>query len=175
MGPFSLQPHLVGNLIELRPLRPGDWEELFAAAADPLIWELHPAHDRYQEEVFRDYFREGLESGGALAAVDRKTGKLIGSSRYFWFGSDQSELEIGWTFLARAYWGGIYNAEMKRLMLDYAFQYVDSVIFLVGVGNIRSQKAMEKIGGNLTGRRVQRSLHGNPTEYIIYEMRKASA
>jgi RimJ/RimL family protein N-acetyltransferase len=175
MSQFDLQPHLVGELMELRPMRPEDWEDLYAVAADPLIWEVHPARDRYKEDRFREYFHEGLQSGGALVAVDRKTGKIIGASRYYWYGSGQSELEIGWTFLARSYWGGVYNAEMKRLMLDYAFQFVDRVIFLVGIDNIRSQKAMKKIGGVLTERRAQRSLHGATSEFVIFEMRKPDA
>ena len=170
MTQFDLQPHLEGALLELRPMRPSDWDELYSVAADPLIWEVHPAHDRYREERFREYFQEGLESGGALVAVDRKTGKIIGSSRYFRF--EQNELEIGWTFLARSYWGGIYNGEMKRLMLDHAFRFVDHVVFLVGIDNIRSMKAMQKIGGVLTDRRVQRILHGKSFEFVIFEIRK---
>ena len=169
---FDLQPHLVGNLIELRPMRPDDWHALYAVAADPLIWEVHPAHDRYKEDRFREYFQEGLESGGALVAVERDTGKIIGASRYFWHGPDQNELEIGWTFLARSYWGGAYNGEMKRLMLDYAFRFVDRVIFLVGIDNIRSQKAMRNVGARLTERRVQRTLQGTSSEFVIFEIQK---
>jgi RimJ/RimL family protein N-acetyltransferase len=167
---FDLQPRLVGELIELRPMCSDDWQDLYAVAADPLIWEVHPARDRYKEERFREYFEEGLRSGGTLVAVDRKTGKIIGSSRYYWYGP--TELEIGRTFLARSHWGGVYNAEMKRLMLNYAFQFVDRVIFLVGIGNIRSQKAMEKIGGVLTERRVQRTLHDVTLEFIVFEIQK---
>src|SRR5438309_6010734 len=100
---FDLQPQLVGNLIELRPLRPEDWESLFAVAADPLIWEQHPARDRYQEEVFKEFFREALELAGAFAVIDRKTQEIIGSSRYFGFEPGKSEIEIGWTFLARSH------------------------------------------------------------------------
>jgi len=173
MTAFDLQPHLVGNLLELRPLCPGDWEPLFAVASDPLIWEGHPARDRYTEPVFRDFFREALESGGALAAIDRATQQIIGSSRYFWEGPNRDELEIGWSFLARAYWGGVYNGEMKRLMLAYAFRFVDHVIFIVGVDNIRSQKAMLKIGGVLTDRRVMRTLHGRTAESVIFVITKA--
>jgi N-acetyltransferase len=175
MDRFDLQPHLIGQLLELRPMHPEHWEPLFAVAADPLIWEVHPARERYKEDHFRDYFQEGLASGGALVAIDRKTGHVIGASRYFWYGSDRSELEIGWTFLSRAYWGGVYNGEMKRLMLDYAFQFVDRVIFLVGVANVRSQRAMVKIGGILTERRVERSLHGNSSEFLIFEIRRPHA
>jgi RimJ/RimL family protein N-acetyltransferase len=175
MGRFDLQPHLTSEILEVRPMHPDDWEPLFAVAADPLIWEVHPARERYKEEYFKDYFGEALESGGALVAIDRKTGQIIGASRYFWYGRDQSELEIGWTFLSRVYWGGVYNGELKRLMLDYAFQFVDRVIFLVGVGNVRSQRAMSKIGGILTERRVRRSLHGNSSEFVIFEIRKPAA
>ena len=169
---FNLQPHLVGDLLELRPLRADDWEGLFAAAADPLIWQLHPSYDRYKEEVFRKYFQEALESRGALAAVDRKTQKIIGSSRYFWHGPEASELEIGWTFLARSHWGGVYNGEMKRLMLAHAFTFVDRVIFLVGATNLRSRKAVEKIGAVLTDRREDRILHGNTVEHVVYQINK---
>ena len=169
---IDLQPHLVGDLLELRPLRADDWEGLFAAAADPMIWKLHPSRDRYKEEVFREYFHDALESKGALVAVDRKTQKIIGSSRYFWYGPEQSELEIGWTFLARSHWGGVYNGEMKRLMLAHAFTFVDSVIFLVGRANLRSRKAVEKIGGILTDRRDTRTLHGKVIEHVIYQINK---
>src|SRR5437016_1546254 len=156
---FELQPHLVGDLVELRPLRPEDWEGLFEVASDPMIWEQHPAQDRYQEDVFKDFFQEALHSRGAFVAVDRTTQKIIGSSRYFGYDPEKREVEIGWTFLARSHWGGHYNKEMKRLMLDHAFQFVDSVIFLVGPANIRSQKAVEKIGAVRIGQR-ETSLHG---------------
>jgi len=169
---LDLQPHLVGDLLELRPLRPEDWGGLFQAASDPKIWEVHPAHDRYKEEVFREYFREALESGGALVAVDRKSARIIGSSRYFRHGPDQGELEIGWTFLARAYWGGAYNAEMKRLMLDHAFQVIESVIFLVATTNARSRRAVEKVGAVLTDRIEQRTIHGANVDHVMYEIRR---
>jgi RimJ/RimL family protein N-acetyltransferase len=172
MKTFDLQPHLVGNLLELHPLRADDWEGLFQAASDAKIWEQHPAYDRYREDVFRDFFREALESRGALAAVDRKTQAIIGSSRYFGFDPEKSEIEIGWTFLARAYWGGAYNGEMKRLMLEHAFRFVERVIFLVGATNIRSQRAMEKIGGVLTDRRVPRTLHGATIDHLVFQITK---
>ena len=145
--PFELQPTLTGTLLELRPLRDADFDELYAVASDPRIWELHPEPDRYKENVFRGFFRGAMESGGAFAVVDRKSGRIIGSSRYFGYDEERSEIEIGWTFLARAYWGGVYNREMKTLMLHHAFRFVDSVIFRVGTENWRSQRAMEKIGG----------------------------
>lgn len=150
---FDLQPVLKGEIIELRPLEPQDFDGLYAVAKDSLIWEQHPAKDRYQEEVFKEFFREALESGGAFAAIDSKNGKIIGSSRFYGYDEEKSEIEIGWTFLARSYWGGIYNKEMKQLMLHHAFKFVQSVIFLIGTQNFRSQKAVEKIGGVPIGSR----------------------
>jgi N-acetyltransferase len=150
---FDLQPVLKGELLELRPLRAEDYHDLYAVAADPLIWEQHPIRDRYKAEVFRAFFRESLESGGALIAIDSKDGQVIGSSRFYGYDTETSEIEIGWTFLARSYWGGAYNREMKRLMLQHAFQFVNSVIFLVGLQNLRSQRAVEKIGAVRVGSR----------------------
>ena len=151
--PFDLQPTLKGDLLELRPLRPEDFDALYAVAADPLIWEQHPALDRYQEEVFRGFFREAMESGGALIALDSRDGRVIGSSRFHGYDAEKSEIEIGWTFLARSHWGGAYNGEMKRLMLRHAFRFVDNVVFVVGPRNLRSQRAVERIGGVRVGNR----------------------
>src|SRR6476469_5142581 len=105
---FDLQPTLEGESLRLRPLREEDWDALYAAATDPLIWEQHPASDRYQEQVFREYFREAMECGGAFAIIDRKTERIIGSTRFIGYNEKESEIEIGYTFLARAYWGGGY-------------------------------------------------------------------
>jgi RimJ/RimL family protein N-acetyltransferase len=144
---FDLQPHLKGELLELRPLATADWDELFSVASDPLIWEQHPERDRYKEDIFRNFFKEAMESGGAFVIVDRNTQQIIGSTRFYGYDPEKSEIEIGWTFLARKYWGGRYNTEMKRLLLNHAFKFVKSVVFFVGEDNIRSQKAMAKVGG----------------------------
>ena len=118
--PFDLQPALTGTLLELRPLRPSDWTDLYAAAADPLIWEQHPVRNRYEEAVFKEFFHEALDSGGALVAIDRQDGRVVGSSRFHGYDAEKREIEIGWTFLARSHWGGRYGAEMKQLMLRHA-------------------------------------------------------
>lgn len=157
---------LKGDLLELRPLQPGDYEALFAVAADPLIWEQHPDNDRYKPEVFQAFFRQALESGGALIATDTQSGQVIGSSRYYGYDPDKNEVEIGWTFLARSYWGGRYNGEMKRLMLEHAFRFVDRVVFLIGFENVRSQRAVEKIGAVHIGARP--NAHGRESRvYLI--------
>jgi RimJ/RimL family protein N-acetyltransferase len=154
---FDLQPSLEGERLRLRPLRPEDFHDLYAVASDPLIWEQHPNKDRFTEVVFKEFFREALESGGALIAVDSRDGKIIGSSRFHGYDGEKSEIEIGWTFLARSHWGGVYNGEMKRLMLRHAFRFVKSVIFLIGPQNVRSQRAIEKIGGAPAGTRTDSS------------------
>jgi N-acetyltransferase len=164
--PFDLQPTLKGDLLELRPVRAEDYRELYAVAADPLIWEQHPSSDRHQEEVFKVFFRDALDSGGALVAIDARDGRIIGSSRFHCYDEAKSEVEIGWTFLARPYWGGDYNGEMKQLMLRHAFKFVKSVIFVVGVRNFRSQRAVEKIGGVRAGSRSDAS----GRESFVYRM-----
>ena len=151
---FDYQPTLNGELVGLRPLVEEDYDALFAVASDPLIWEQHPNKRRCEEAVFRTFFEDALQSGGALVAEDAKTGAVIGSSRYHGFNEASSEVEIGWTFLARSHWGGLYNGEMKQLMLRHAFRFVDSVLLLVGPDNVRSQRAVEKIGAVRDGRRT---------------------
>jgi len=158
---FDLQPHLKGELIELRPLTPKDWDALFAVASDPLIWEQHPESDRYKEDVFKVFFREALESGGAFVVVDKNTQRIIGSTRFYGYDPEKSEIEIGWTFLARRFWGGRYNREMKKLLLAHAFKFVETVVFYVGEKNIRSQRAMERIGAIRDGI-VKRSYGNHP-------------
>jgi RimJ/RimL family protein N-acetyltransferase len=148
------QPVLKGELLELRPLRPEDFDDLFAEASDRLIWEQHPHNTRYQEEVFRKFFQDALTSGGALVAIESETGKIIGSSRYDGYDKEKSQVEIGWTFLARSHWGGVYNKEMKRLMLEHAFKFVNNVVFVIGTHNFRSQKAVEKLGAVRVGSTV---------------------
>jgi N-acetyltransferase len=163
---FELQPTLEGTLLSLRPLRESDCADLFAVASDPLIWEQHPNWDRYKEDVFRDFFRVAMESGGALVAIDNEDGKIIGSSRYYGYSEENSEVEIGWTFLARKYWGGVYNGEMKKLMLEHAFRFVRRVIFMIGESNIRSRRAVEKIGGVFAGSRPNES----GLDRVVYEL-----
>lgn len=145
--PFDAQPTLEGALVALRPLRAQDFDALYAVASDPLVWAQHPEPDRYTPAVFRRFFDAGLASGGALVALDRADGRVIGSSRYHGHDAAAREVEIGWTFLARSHWGGRYNGEMKQLMLAHAFRFVDRVLFRVGPGNVRSQRAVERIGG----------------------------
>ena len=164
---YDLQPTLKGELLELRPLRSTDFAALRAVASDPRIWEQHPAKERAQPDGFRKFFQDALDSGGALVAYDTRDGKVIGSSRFFGYDRERNEVEIGWTFLARSHWGGRYNGEMKRLMIDHAFRFVNCVVFLVAPENYRSQRAVEKIGGARAGSRT----NATGAESVLFELR----
>lgn len=166
---MDLQPTLVGETLLLRPLREEDWEALYRAASDPGIWEQHPEPTRYQRPVFEGFFRKALESGGALAVLDRRTGEVIGSSRYYEADVSRREVAIGYTFLARSHWGGSANREMKRLMIGHILQWVDTIWFHVGPENHRSRRAMEKIGGVLSHIKGK-ELYGKVSEIAFYRI-----
>jgi len=144
---MNLQPALEDELIILKPLNENDFEELYEVAKDPLIWEQHPCSDRYKKEVYTKFFLDSIKSKGAFKIIERSTNKIIGSSRFKKISDSENAIEIGWSFLSRDKWGGKYNRVMKHLMIDYALQHVDHIIFYVGKDNIRSQKAVQKLGG----------------------------
>lgn len=164
--PF-LQPTLHGPTLLLRPLQPADFEELYQAASDPLVWAQHPNPRRHQRPVFEQYFAGALASGGALAVVERASGRLIGCSRYY--DPAAREVAIGYTFLARSHWGGGTNGELKRLMLDHAFRYVDTVWFHVGPQNWRSRKALEKIGAEFS-HQSEHVMPDRTEEFVFYKI-----
>jgi len=151
----NLQPTLVGKTVLIRPLEARDWPRLFAAASDPKIWETHPVSVRYQEKVFREYFDGAMRSCSAFVFVERSS----------------EAIEIGWTFLVRRLWGGDANRQIKQLMLEYAFTFVDTVVFLVGEHNWRSQRAMEKIGGVRRPQLESRPSTGGP--HVVFEITKS--
>lgn len=168
---MNRQPVLEGERLRLRPLKPDDWQAMFAIACDRDLWARHPSHNRWQEPIFRAFFEDALEQGGALAIIEKETDRLIGSSRFQ--NHDTAEggvVEIGWTFLARDCWGTGLNAEAKRLMLAHAFDYVARVVFSVGADNVISRRAMTKIGGRLTGDTWIVERAGVPVEHVRYEI-----
>lgn len=166
----NLQPTLTGQQVVVRPILPSDFAKLFAVASDPLIWQQHPSSDRYIESVFKDYFDNAIDSRSAFVFIDRASQAIIGSSRYHGHDETKSEIEIGWTFLGRQYWGGTYNREIKKLMVEHAFLFVTTVVFWIGSENLRSRKAVEKIGGVLRDGIHKR--HPDDAEHVIYELRR---
>jgi RimJ/RimL family protein N-acetyltransferase len=167
----DFQPTLTGGTVIVRPIRPDDWTELFAAAADPDIWKLHPFPDRCTEPVFRQFFDNAVASKAAFVFVHPPTGELIGSSRYHGYDPALSEIEIGWTFVVRKHWGRGVNSEAKHMMLTHAFKFVDTVILWVGDRNWQSQRAVEKIGGIKRPGIFVRDLTGS-SPHLIYDIKK---
>ena len=148
---FDLQPTLTSELIKITPLKENDFDELYTVASDPLLWEQHPNKNRYQLEVFRNFFKGAIESNGALLVHEIATGKVIGNSRYYDLDTENNSVTIGYTFISRDCWGKNYNWELKKLMFDHAFKYVSKVILHIGATNFRSQKSIEKIGAIKVG------------------------
>ncbi len=145
---MNLQPTLSNQFITLHPITINDFEALYIVAADPLIWEQHPDNLRYQKEVFKKYFDSAIESKGAFLIIDNRTNEIIGSSRYYELNETAKQIAIGYTFIARKYWGTNYNLQLKKLMIEYALKFIDTVLFYIGKNNIRSQKAIQKIGAS---------------------------
>jgi RimJ/RimL family protein N-acetyltransferase len=171
---FDKQPSLANERIRLHPLVATDFDGLYAVASDPALWALHPAADRWQEPVFRRWFQESLASGGTMVVIDQESGRIIGSSRYNVPEPGSGRAEIGWSFLARAYWGGNWNRAVKQLLLAHAFHYVEIVYFRVGETNLRSRRAMEKLGARLTDKtEILDMPDGTAVTHVIFEISKA--
>jgi RimJ/RimL family protein N-acetyltransferase len=148
---FSLQPTLENENLKLIPLQESDFERLYAVASDPEVWAMHPNKERYKREVFQNFFTGALESKGAFLVIDKNSDEVLGSTRFYDFNEEDRSILIGYTFYGTKSWGKNINAQVKKMMLDYIFQFVDKVIFHVGKDNIRSVKAMEKLGAENLG------------------------
>jgi RimJ/RimL family protein N-acetyltransferase len=169
---MNRQPtELKNEWVSLIPLSSAQFDQLYEVAKDPLIWEQHPNPDRYKKDVFQTYFRGAIESGGAFLITDCE-GLFIGCTRFYDYVPEQSEVKIGYTFFSRSCWGKPYNKNTKILMLQYAFKFVNKVVFHVGASNIRSQKAMEKIGANLIGEEIVSYYGEDPKRNKVYEILK---
>ncbi len=172
---FDIQPtHLKNELVSLSPLKLADFEEMYAVASDPLVWEQHPNKNRYERPVFENFFKGAIESKGAFLIKDVLTNKVIGSSRYYDVNEKVKSTAIGYTFFARSYWGNGYNRAVKNLMLNYAFTYNESVVFHVGATNFRSQKAVSKLGA-IKIDEVEMAYVGEPVRHnFIYLIEKSN-
>lgn len=172
MPDFNLQVILEDERVVLRPLNAQDFDALFAVAADPAIWAQHPAKERSEPEGFRNFFQQALEGQLAFVILDRASGNIIGSSRYHPCPDTPLAVEIGWTFLATAYWGGSYNQAVKKLMIAHAFQHYDWVLFHIHRDNLRSRKAVEKIGAQLVPSLDGKTITTRSEESLVYGIRK---
>lgn len=171
---FELQPTITNELIKISPLKKEDFNDLYKVASDPLIWEQHPNKNRYQMEVFRNFFKGAIDSNGSVLVQELATGKVIGNSRYYDYDVDNNSINVGYTFLSRDCWGKNYNLSLKELMFNYAFQFVDKIILHVGATNYRSQKSIEKVGAIKSGE-LDVAYYGEPMKKnFIYEVIKAN-
>ncbi len=170
MGFSDLQPSLRGPELSLRPLLQADFESLFAAAGDPLIWQQHPEPMRFQKENFKRYFQTGIESRGAFLISSNASGEVLGCSRFYDHDVQLKQISIGYTFLVRKCWGGVFNRELKHLMLLHAFNFVETVLFEVGPDNIRSRRALDKIGARLTGEKLKIAADGQKRPSLTYTL-----
>ena len=172
--PFDIQPTLGGNKVLLRPLVSGDYDALYAVAADPEIWAMHPVPDRHEKHVFDAFFADAIASGGALAILDKASNEVIGGTRYVNYDAFADQIEIGYTFFATRYWRTGVNREVKALMLNHMFHFVHTVVFQVGAANLRSRQAVERIGGRLV-REYQRDQGGRWQDYTSYHLTRQDA
>jgi RimJ/RimL family protein N-acetyltransferase len=171
---FDLQPTLQNEFVKLIPLKETDFEILYKVASDPLIWEQHPNKNRWKKDVFENFFKGAIESKGAFLIYNAKTNEPIGSSRFYDYNENKSEVSIGYTFYARSHWGGKYNPSAKHLMMQHAFKYVDHVIFHIGANNIRSQKAIEKLGAVKIDEQEINYFGEDSNLNFIYQIEKSS-
>ncbi|WP_152223762.1 GNAT family N-acetyltransferase [Pseudomonas sp. SCB32] len=167
MNTFDDQPTLIGEILQLRPLRADDLDALHAAASDPRTWAGHPATERYRREVFEPYFQFLVQAGGCLLILDRTSGQAIGCSRYYPVPDQPDDIGIGFTFINHRYWGGVTNRELKTLMLSHAFQHFARVWFHIAPSNIRSQKGTAKLGAELAYEAAL-DLSGTPEQWLCY-------
>lgn len=169
---FSVQPILQDEEYQLIPLQQGDFADLYEVASDPEIWKQHPSKDRYQKDVFRNFFKGAMESKGAFKIIEKTSGNLLGSTRFYDYDEEGDSIFIGYTFYGTQSWGKGINPKIKKLMLDYIFRFVSRVYFHVGKDNIRSQKAMERLGAHAVDER-EVAYFGEPSRInIVYEIKK---
>ncbi len=169
---FSTQTILENEKAILQPLIPQDFEDLYAVASDPMIWEQHPNKDRWKREVFQTFFEGALESKGAYKIIDKATGEIAGSTRIYGYNEQESSIYIGYTFYATKFWGKGINHSVKAMMLDHLFQYVNTVNFQIGAVNTRSQIAIERLGANKIGEEEVAYFGEAPKLNYVYKIDK---
>ena len=169
---FSIQPILENENFKLIPLQENDFERLYVVASDPKVWEQHPNKERYKREVFENFFKGAMESKGAFLVVSKDSGEVLGCTRFYDFDRENKSILIGYTFYGRNSWGKNVNPQIKKMMLDYIFQYVETVIFHVGKENVPSQVAMERLGAEKVGEEEIAYFGELPKINVVYEIRK---
>lgn len=163
---------LRGQFIYLELLQPEDVPQLKTLAFDARLWEytktllinetFDAQFDKYIATAF-DPRNTGMQISFVMR--DAVTNNLIGMTRYYKIEPSQKRLSVGYTWYTPAYWGKVHNKECKLLLLQYAFDelHFQRVEFEVAHQNIRSQKAVEKIGGVREAVLRKHGLHADGT------------
>ena len=148
---------LSGQLVELIPLEETHFDELFVAASDKRIWEFYTG-DWSVKETFLKVYKGSLaqrDKGAEYPFVvfHKPTQKIIGSTRFLDIVKYDKRLEIGGTWLQPEYWATAINLDCKLALLTFSFETLlaNRVQLKTQHDNIRSRKAIEKIGGVYEG------------------------
>lgn len=169
---INIQPILENNTLILYPLQEQDFEAVYAAAADPKVWEQHPNKDRWRKEVFQTFFEGAIKSNGAFKIVEKATQTVIGSTRFYDYNPLEKSILIGYTFFSTACWGKGYNHMVKTLMLDYIFAFVSVVDFHIGADNMRSKISISRMGINKIGEQEVTYFGESPKLNFVYQLTK---
>jgi RimJ/RimL family protein N-acetyltransferase len=169
--PQFFLPVLIGPSIRVRPIEQNDFEKLFLAASDPLIWQQHSEPNRWEKDVFSKFFAAASQPSSALVIEDRKSNEVIGTTRFYGLNRDQKSVAAGYTFLTRAYWGTGTNQELKKLILDHAFYFVEQVVFHASEGNLRSQAAIAKLGCERNPEFIDLPGVGRRVEFVLTRLK----
>ncbi|MGB3869440.1 MAG: GNAT family N-acetyltransferase [Flavobacteriales bacterium] len=170
LATINIQPVLETESILLFPLHENDFDDLYDAASDPKIWEQHPNKERWQKEIFKTFYVGAIQSKGAFKIIDKNNGSVIGSTRFYDYSETENSIQIGYTFYRTQYWGKGINNLVKRLMLDYIFNFVSKVYFHIGENNIRSQKAIGRLGALKIGEQEVTYFGEIPMQNFVYEI-----
>ncbi len=177
--PSSFDPRpltLEGEHVRLEPLAPGHAADLFVAGADPLIWRYLPIPPPSSLGEIESWITEAIVRGEtfgdiAFAVIDRASGRAAGSTRYLDIRKSDRALEIGWSWIGRAYQRTVINTECKYLLLAHAFDRLGAirVQFKADARNERSLRAIERIGAHREGvLRKQRIQHDGYIRDAVY-------
>ncbi|MES2646856.1 MAG: GNAT family N-acetyltransferase [Bacteroidota bacterium] len=158
MSNWILHPlTLTGNTVDLISLGADHFLPLQAIAKEKRIWEFYP-YDGSNSETFRNIFKSSIierDIGNQFpfAIFHKKLNRIIGSTRFMDIQPKHRKLEIGTTWLHPDYWATEVNLECKLLLLQYCFEVLLTVRVQLKTdeNNLRSRKAIEKIGGLFEG------------------------
>ena len=169
---INIQPTLSKEKAILYPLQVTDFEELYALASNPKVWEQHPNKDRWKREVFKNFFEGAIKSGGACKVIDKASNKAAGCTRFYDYNDKEDCILIGYTFYGIEFWGTGINHSVKKMMLDHIFQFVSKVHFHIGALNLRSQISIQRLGAEKIAEKEVAYFGEPPGLNFVYEIRK---